>query len=544
MDKIRGIGVGAGKASGLMRFPFETKEKIGGVFKFLGVEYEKQRLKQGILKLNERLDELYERAREGAGEKEAEIFKLHKMLLNDDDLLEIIDDEIEKGSSVINAIKIASEKYVAILKSIDDEYLSSRATDIKDIEGQLIKIISGESFEKSDNWDAPYILVARDLTPSQTASLDKSLILAIVTMGGSQTSHTSILAKAMGIPAIVGVGEIDTKLDGEIALVDAESATVTVKPTGEEILEFEKKKREYDRVKREHDEYLREIKNRPAMTKNGHRVHIYANIGGEYEVDNALEQGAEGIGLLRSELLYLTLDKLPSENDLYLAYRSVVLKMGGRRVIIRTLDIGADKQIPYMNLEREENPALGLRGVRLCLERREMFKTQIRAILRASAHGDVAIMFPMIISEKEISSCKEIIEECKHQLFEENACFNSKIEIGIMIETPASAIISDKLAKMVDFFSVGTNDLTQYTLAADRQNPKVAGLLEENLDPVFDLIEKCAKEIHKNGGWIGVCGELGADLSYTERFVNMKIDELSVSPPYILGIKKKICSLE
>jgi phosphotransferase system enzyme I (PtsI) len=344
----------------------------------------------------------------------------------------------------------------------------------------------------------------------------------------------------MGIPALVGTGEIDESCDGEIGLLDSKTGTLLIDPSGEQIVEFERKKLEENKIKAEHEKYLRSLINKPAVSKGGHRVLIYANIGGEYELRSALENGAEGIGLLRSEFLYLSLDRLPTEEELFEAYRSIVTKMEGRRVIIRTLDIGADKQIPYFNLPKEENPALGFRGVRVCLDRRDVFKDQIKAILRASAYGRAAIMIPMIVSVDEVRECKRLIEECKHQLFDENREFDTRLEMGIMIETPASAIMCNELAREVDFFSVGTNDLTQYTLAADRQNPRVAPLCENNYEPVLRLIEGCADAIHKSGGWIGVCGELSANLLLTERFVNMKIDELSMSPSYLLGIRKRV----
>ena len=426
-----------------------------------------------------------------------------------------------------------------MLKSLNDEYLSERAKDIGDISSQLICALTGK--EKTENINtSPYILVADDLTPSQTVTLDKDKILGFVTFFGTPNSHTSILARAMGIPALVGVGEIENEYDGEYCLLDSENGEMIISPTINEITIFKEKEKEQNRIAKEHEDYLRELINKPAISKNGHRVLIYANIGSEKEAEGAILNGAEGIGLLRSEMLYLSCDRYPTEDELYYAYKEAITEMKGRRVIIRTLDIGADKQIPYFNIPKEENPALGYRGVRICLDRKDVFKTQLRAILRASVYGKASIMFPMIVSEKEIIQCREVLEKCKNELFEENYAFDSKIEVGIMIETPASAIMSDKLAKHVDFFSVGTNDLTQYTLAVDRQNPKVAHIGEENREAVLRLIEISANEIHKKGGWIGICGELGADLTLTQKFVDMKIDELSVSSPYLLGIRKRV----
>ena len=430
-----------------------------------------------------------------------------------------------------------------MLRALGDEYLSEREKDIKDIANQLINALSGREIEENANM-YPYVLVAEDLTPSQTVMLDKDKILGIVTFFGTPSSHTAILARAMGIPALVGVGEIDTIYDGEYCLLDSEKGELIINPTENEIELFKEREREENRIAKEHERYLRTLINKPAVSKNGHRVLIYANIGSEKEAEGALLNGAEGIGLLRSEMMYLSLDRYPTEDELYLAYKEAVSEMKGRRVIIRTLDIGADKQISYFDIPREENPALGYRGIRICLDRENVFKTQLRAILRASAHGKASIMLPMIVSKAEILKCRELLEECKNELFEENYAFDSKIELGIMIETPASAIMSDIFAKYVDFFSVGTNDLTQYTLAVDRQNPKVSKISEENREPILRLIRYASEQIHKNGGWIGICGELGADLSLTQEFVNMKIDELSVSTPYLLGVRKRVAECE
>lgn len=534
----KGKGIGNGKASGRLKF-VNAKEKTTQGSIFTSQEKEKSRLKHAQDTVREKIRESYKKALNELGKSEAEIFEIHLMLLDDIDYQESIIGEIEEHHTAEEAIIRATNVYVGILKELEDKYLSERANDIIDLSNQLLDALSGEGKAiKSDT--SPYILVANDLTPSQTISLDKSMILGFVTFEGTESSHTAILAKAMGIPALVGTGEIDESCDGEIGLLDSKTGTLLIDPSGEQIVEFERKKLEENKIKAEHEKYLRSLINKPAVSKGGHRVLIYANIGGEYELRSALENGAEGIGLLRSEFLYLSLDRLPTEEELFEAYRSIVTKMEGRRVIIRTLDIGADKQIPYFNLPKEENPALGFRGVRVCLDRRDVFKDQIKAILRASAYGRAAIMIPMIVSVDEVRECKRLIEECKHQLFDENREFDTRLEIGIMIETPASAIMCNELAREVDFFSVGTNDLTQYTLAADRQNPRVAPLCENNYEPVLRLIEGCADAIHKSGGWIGVCGELSANLLLTERFVNMKIDELSMSPSYLLGIRKRV----
>ena len=486
------------------------------------------------------IKELEKKALLTLGEKEAQIFEIHAMLLEDEDYVASIIGEINGGKDACEAVKQTSQAYCDMLESLNDEYLSARKMDIKDISDQLIRILVGEVSINEEKDTEPYILVAKDLTPSQTVQLDKSRILGFVTFGGTPSSHTAILARAMGIPALVGTGEIDRVHGGELALLNAEKGTLVLSPGEEEIEEFEKERRAYNKIAKEHENYLRSVMNKPAVTMGGHRVMIYANIGADTEISSALSNGAEGIGLLRSEFLYLAKKDYPSEEELYKVYRDIAIKMQGKRVIVRTLDIGADKQIDYFNIPKEENPALGYRAIRICLDRRELFKTQLRAILRASSFGRVAIMLPMIDSLYEVKESRAIIEECKAELSTRGEKFDAKIEVGIMVETPAAAIMSEELAAFVDFFSVGTNDLTQYTLAADRQNPLVTKICEKNTEPVMRLIEMSADAIHQNGGWIGVCGEMAADLSLTQRFVNMKIDELSVSVPYLLGVRGKV----
>lgn len=538
MKIISGTGIGTKKASGNLKFFKDKKDSIIEN-NFTTYENEMKRLGNAIKEVKKSLEKLSKIAKKDIGSEEAKIFEIHMMLLEDDDFFETVTFEISQGKNAENAVLEASDKYSNMLKALNDEYLSERAKDIGDVSSQIICALTGK--EKNENINtSPYILVAEDLTPSQTVTLDKDKILGFVTFFGTPNSHTSILARAMGIPALVGVGEIDLKYDGEYCLLDSEKGEMIITPTINEITIFKEKEKEQNRIAKEHEDYLRELINKPAISKNGHRVLIYANIGSEKEAEGAILNGAEGIGLLRSEMMYLSSDRYPTEDELYYAYKEAITEMKGRKVIIRTLDIGADKQIPYFNIPKEENPALGYRGVRICLDRKDVFKTQLRAILRSSVYGKASIMFPMIVSEKEIIQCREVLEECKNELFEENYAFDSKIEVGIMIETPASAIMSDKLAKHVDFFSVGTNDLTQYTLAVDRQNPKVSHIGEENREAVLRLIEISANEIHKNGGWIGICGELGADLTLTQKFVDMKIDELSVSSPYLLGIRKRV----
>ncbi len=544
MDKnesrtYKGVGISCGKVSGKIKF-FKG-ERAGSFDKRTGnIEAELKRLENARVLARAQAKELEKRARDSIGEAEAQIFEIHAMLLEDEDYFETVVSEIKKGYAAEVGVRQASEKYSAMLESLGDEYLSARSADIKDISSQLISILTGDVDEKEEIPNQPYILVASDLTPSQTVRLDQTKILAFVTFGGTPSSHTAILARSMGIPALVGVGVIDKACEGKTALLNAEAGTLIVSPTEKEMEAFERERESYNKIAMEHQMYLRSVMNKPAVTRSGHRIMIYANIGGEDEVAPAISNGAEGIGLLRSEFLYLSRESYPVEEELFATYRDIAIRMQGKRVIVRTLDVGADKQIPYLEIPNEENPALGYRAIRVCLDRKELFKTQLRAILRASAYGRIAIMLPMVVSVDEVRRAKEILDECKQELLTQGLMFDTKIEVGIMIETPASAIMSEELAREVSFFSVGTNDLTQYTLAADRQNPNVTEICEKNSEPVMRLIKMATDAIHKVGGWIGVCGEMAADLDLTERFASIGVDELSVSVPYLLGVRGKV----
>ena len=537
--RFNGTGISSGKVSGKIKFldKKERKEKKDTV---IDKRAELKRFEEARTLAIEETRELKKKALLTLGEEEAQIFEIHAMLLEDEDFVGTIVGEISGGKGAVEATETAAKTYAEILTSLGDEYLSSRAADIKDIAGQLIRVLSGEVSIKQQKDLEPYILIAQDLTPSQTVRLDKEKILGFVTFGGTPSSHTAILARAIGIPALVGTGVIDSCHNGAFALLNAEKGTLVISPSEKELAEFEKEKREYNKIAKEHESYLRSVMNKPAVTRSGHKVMVYANIGDENEVAPALSNGAEGIGLLRSEFLYISKKSYPSENELFESYRDVAIKMQGKRVIVRTLDVGADKQIPYFNIPKEENPALGYRAIRVCLDRRGTFKTQLRAILRASYFGRLSIMLPMIVSLEEIKESKALLEECKRELLTQGERFDTKIELGIMIETPAAAIMSEELAHEVDFFSVGTNDLTQYTLAADRQNALVSKICEKNVEPVMRLIKMAADAIHQKGGWIGVCGEMAADLSLIQHFVDMEIDELSVSVPYLLGVRGKI----
>jgi phosphotransferase system enzyme I (PtsI) len=484
-----------------------------------------------------RLQVLYEKALKESGETNAAIFEVHQMMMTDDDY----------GDSVINiistqkvnaefAIGVTSDNFSRMFEAMEDAYMKGRAADIRDISNQLIVQLNGEDADEPELTE-PVIIAADDLLPSETVKLDKSKVLGFAMKQGSVNSHTAILARSIGIPALIGLGdEFDRQYDGAVAILDGFSGKLYVEPDTttykllETIMEDNRKKKQM----------LLDMKGKESITLDGKKINVYGNIGSVADAGQVLLNDGEGIGLFRSEFLYLEGDDYPTEDKQFGDYKTVAQNMAGKKVIIRTLDIGADKHAAYFRLEREENPALGYRAIRICLTRTDIFKTQLRAILRASYYGNISVMFPMIISLKEIKNIKEIMEEVKEQLRQEGISFNKNIETGIMIETPAAALISHQLAKEVDFFSVGTNDLTQYTLAIDRQNQNLEDFYDPHHPAVLNLIEMATENAHREGKWIGICGELGADLSMTETFLKMGIDELSVSPGMILELRKKI----
>ena len=539
---VHGTGIGSRCAVGKLHFLHTSPQKSEK--KGRGVEEERARLYDAISSVRRSITHLQKTAEEDIGADAAEIFASHAMLLEDEDLLEAMEHALLEGLSAEAAAGAASDELSATLAALDDPYLRARAADIRDVCSQLVEQLSGKGECAAAQTGEPYILVANDLTPSQTVGLDRSTLLGFVTAQGSPNSHTAILARAMGIPALVSAGEIPKEYDGTVALLDAEKGTLTLSPSKEEKADFSIRCAKNAQIAQERERVLHTLANKPAITKGGHRVLIYANVGGEEEIDAALTGGADGIGLLRSEFLYLSLDRAPDEERLYQSYRAVAERMQGKRVVIRTLDIGADKQVAYLSLPHEENPALGLRGVRLCLRERTLFCEQIRAILRASAHGKVALMLPMIVSVDEVRACRDLIAECMQTLSERGQEYDKNLEIGIMIETPAAAIMCRELGREVDFFSVGTNDLLQYTLAVDRQNPHVEALCTSNREPVLRLIALATEAIHESGGWIGICGELAADLSLTQRFCDMRVDELSVASPYLLELRECVLKCE
>ena len=483
------------------------------------------------------LQSLYEKALQEVGETNAMIFQIHQMMLEDLDYCESIINIIKNQNvNAEYAVGTTSDNFSEMFSSMDDSYMKERAADVRDVSKRLLKILA-DSLENVVSFNEPSIIAADDLAPSETVQLDKNKVLGFVTMRGSSSSHTAILARTMNIPAIIGVGsQLKDEFDGCEAIIDGYAGDVYINPDHATI----QKMREKQEAKERQAALLLELKGRENITLDGRHIEIFANIGNSSDVGAVLQNDAGGIGLFRSEFLYLENDDYPSEDQQFAVYKDVAEKMSGKKVIIRTLDIGADKQVDYFKMPHEENPALGYRAIRMCLDRLDIFKTQLRALYRASAFGKIAIMFPMIISVDEVKKIKEIIKVVKKELEEDEIQFSNDVELGIMIETPAAAIISDDLAKEVDFFSIGTNDLSQYTLAIDRQNDKLTSIFDSHHKAILRLIKFVADNAHKNGIWVGICGELGADESLTETFLSMGIDELSVSPPYVLGIRKKV----
>ena len=482
------------------------------------------------------LDHLYQEALTQVGEEEAMIFDTHKVMLEDLDYLEAIEEKIRTDKvNAEYAVTATGEEFAAIFAGMDDEYMQARAADVKDISDRVVRILEGrqdEGFHPAE----PVIVLAEDLTPAETIQMDKSKILAFVTQKGSANSHTAILARSLNIASLVNADvEIKPEYHGRQAVVDGVEGVFYINPEPELLKQKEKQQKELAG----REEALKQLIGMPSETKDGRKIKIYANMGNVEDVAQVLKNDAEGIGLFRSEFLYLGREDFPGEEEQFEAYKEVVSAMQGRKVIIRTLDIGADKKADYFGLEPEENPAMGYRAIRICLTREEIFRTQLRAIYRASAFGTVSIMFPMIISVTEIRKIKKIVEQVKAELAAENIA-TGKVELGIMVETPAAAVISDQLAEEVDFFSIGTNDLTQYTLAIDRQNQKLDSFYDSHHEAVLRLIRMTVENGHKAGIWVGICGELGADETLTETFVDMGLDELSVSPSSVLKIRDRV----
>jgi len=500
------------------------------------IESELNRFTQAKNSAIEQLKILYDKAIKEVGETSAAIFEVHQMMLEDLDYLESIENMIR--TQEINAeyaVACTADNFSEMFAIMDDPYMKERAADVKDVSELVISVLSGLD-NQTFSTDEPVIILANDLAPSETVQLDKSKVLAFVTVNGSTNSHTAILARTMNIPALISTPlDLEQDLDGKMAIVDGFTGILYVEP--EEAVLAKMKKKQADSIEKK--ELLKVLKGKENITLDGKMINLYANIGELADVASVLQNDAGGIGLFRSEFLYLGKENYPTEEEQFQVYKTVAENMAGKKVIIRTLDIGADKQVDYFELDKEENPAMGYRAIRICLDRKDIFKTQLRAIFRASVYGTISIMYPMIISVDEVHEIKKVVDEIKAELTEQSLPF-LEVEQGIMIETPAAAMISDILAKEVDFFSIGTNDLTQYTLAIDRQNPKLDKIYDSHHLAILRLIKMIVDNAHAAGIWVGICGELGADISLTETFLKMGMDEISVSPTFILEIRKKI----
>ncbi len=541
MKKYVGIGVYGAVAEGKIAIYGKEDYAPEKVYR-RDVPGEKARLEAAREAVREQLEVSRVRTLEEVGPREAQIFEVHKMLLDDGEFLGAVYRVMEReGVSAEYAVAVTAEGLADRFAALADDCLKARAADIRDISRRLVACLQGRPCEKRE-MEEPGVICAQDLSPGETASLDREKVLGIVTARGSLYSHTAILARARGIPAVVGVGEAFLKeaREGTPVMVDGSTGEVYLDPDAEtrEALLGKMGERQEEKC------FLEALKGKADRTLDGSAVNICANIGGAEELETVLENDAGGIGLFRSEFLYLGRDTYPSEEEQFGAYRKALEKMAGKRVVIRTLDIGGDKQADYFGLRKEENPAMGYRAIRICLTRPEIFKTQLRALFRASAYGRLGILFPMITGVAELEKALDICREVKEELRARGIPFSENVEMGIMIETPAAAILSDRLAPLVDFFSVGTNDLTQFTLACDRQNPEVQPFVDPRHEAVLRLIRMSAENAHRNGAWIGICGELAADTGLTETFLRMGIDELSVSPPLVLKLRAAVRSLD
>lgn len=537
MKKFNGKGVYGAVAIGKISV-FKKPDAAIKRVRVEDTEKEKERVAQAKAAAAEQLRKIYEKALKEVGETNAQIFEIHMMMLEDDDYNESIENIIDSQSvNAEYAVALTADNFAEMFASMDDPYMQARSADVKDISNRMIANLTGAAADGAESNDK-MIVCADDLAPSETISLDKDKVLAFVTAHGSSNSHTAILARNMNIPAVIGVGDefLVQINDGDTAIVDGFTGEIYLDPDEQTLAKMEEKRAADEEKKR----LLQDLKGKENVTLDGKKINIYANIGSVDNIGAVLLNDAGGIGLFRSEFLYLENTDYPTEEQQFHAYKRVLESMAGKKVIIRTLDIGADKQVDYFGLKKEENPALGFRAIRICLTRPEIFKTQLRALYRASVYGDLGIMFPMITSVSEVQRVLAVCDEVKAELKEQGIEYSENVELGIMIETPAAAVISDKLAPMVDFFSVGTNDLTQYTLACDRQNPDIEQFCDTHHEAILRLIEMSAENAHKNGAWIGICGELAADTTLTETFLRMGIDELSVSPTFVLKVRDAV----
>lgn len=533
MEKYTGKSIFKGIAIGKILFYQKGEQPVKRV-KIEDTAEQIKRYEDARAKAAEQLQGLYEKALKEVGEANAAVFEVHQMMLEDDDYIDSVVNIIE--TQQVNAefaVATTGDNFAKMFAEMEDDYFKARAADVKDISERMVNILSGNESGGALG-DEPVIVVAEDLAPSETVQMDKEKLLAFVTRLGSANSHTAILARTMNIPALIEV-DIKEEWNGKMAVVDGYTGTFYIDPDEETLKKMQEKKEEDIKAR----ELLQELKGKEDITVDGKHIKLYANIGGVKDVTSVLANDAAGIGLFRSEFLYLEADNYPDEEAQFQAYKTVAENMAGKKVIVRTLDIGADKQVDYFNLDHEENPAMGYRAIRICLDRRDIFRTQLRALLRASAYGNIGIVYPMIISVDEVKEIKKIVESIKAELTEKGIEYG-EVEQGIMIETPAAVMISDLLAEEVDFFSIGTNDLTQYTLAIDRQNSKLDNIYDSHHPAVLRMIQKTIENGHKAGCWVGICGELGADMTLTETFLKMGIDELSVSPTFVLPIRKLI----
>ncbi|MBC8584948.1 phosphoenolpyruvate--protein phosphotransferase [Youxingia wuxianensis] len=541
MKRFNGIGASKGVAIG--RLQFLGKKQMRVQMRLVeDVSAELERLRLARQQANETLMKLHAKALKEVGEADSMIFEIHQMMLQDLDYVETIQGYITNNKYCAEyAVQLAGEQFAQMFSSLDDEYMKERSADIIDISNRLVGLLTGRLQDDLSGYEREIVIAAEDLLPSETIQMDKSKVLAFVTSAGSKISHSAILARTMGIPAVVGVGSQLQELlsDGDKVIVDGFSGLLIADPDEKTVEEYSAKRQEY----LAHLEKLKKLKGTESKTKDGIKIEINANIGNPADVDLVLENDGQGIGLFRSEFLYLESDDFPTEQAQFEAYRTVLQRMKGKRVIIRTLDLGADKTAPYFNMPREDNPAMGYRAIRICLDRKDIFKTQLRALYRASVYGKLAIMFPMITQVEEIREIKNMIEEIKLALDANGTPYADRIELGVMVETPAAALASDLLAKEVDFFSIGTNDLTQYTLAVDRMNGKIGHLYDPHNISVLRLIKLTARNAQENGIWCGICGESAADVSLTEIFLTMGVTEFSVAPAAILEMREKIQSI-
>ena len=533
MEKYTGKSIFKGIAIGKILFYQKGEQPVKRV-KIEDTAEQIKRYEDARAKAAEQLQGLYEKALKEVGEANAAVFEVHQMMLEDDEYIDSVVNIIE--TQQVNAefaVATTGDNFAKMFAEMEDDYFKARAADVKDISERMVNILSGNESGGALG-DEPVIVVAEDLAPSETVQMDKEKLLAFVTRLGSANSHTAILARTMNIPALIEV-DIKEEWNGKMAVVDGYTGTFYIDPDEETLKKMQEIKEEDIKAR----ELLQELKGKEDITVDGKHIKLYANIGGVKDVTSVLANDAAGIGLFRSEFLYLEADNYPDEEAQFQAYKTVAENMAGKKVIVRTLDIGADKQVDYFNLDHEENPAMGYRAIRICLDRRDIFRTQLRALLRARAYGNIGIMYPMIISVDEVKEIKKIVESIKAELTEKGIEYG-EVEQGIMIETPAAVMISDLLAEEVDFFSIGTNDLTQYTLAIDRQNSKLDNIYDSHHPAVLRMIQKTIENGHKAGCWVGICGELGADMTLTETFLKMGIDELSVSPTFVLPIRKLI----